>query len=93
LEQAELGCHESMNEETIFPDLPPLQHGHPAVHLRNGIMEAARLAVHHEPDSEQAFFVADLSHVYLQHERWKRCLPEVEPFYGALLFTGPAQQC
>jgi hypothetical protein len=34
------------------------------------------------PDAEKAYFVADLSYVYNQYQRWKRCLPEVEPFYG-----------
>ncbi|EIM90744.1 ornithine decarboxylase [Stereum hirsutum FP-91666 SS1] len=45
-------------------------------------MRAARLAALHEPDAEKAFFVADLSAVYRQFERWKRCLPEIEPFYA-----------
>jgi ornithine decarboxylase len=35
------------------------------------------------PDAEKAYFVADLSYVYNQYQRWKRCLPEIEPFYGA----------
>jgi ornithine decarboxylase len=35
-----------------------------------------------EPNVERAFFAADLSKVLLQHERWLRCLPGVEPFYG-----------
>ncbi|KAI0029427.1 ornithine decarboxylase [Vararia minispora EC-137] len=45
-------------------------------------MRAARLAVDHEPDAEKAFFVADLSYVYRQHQRFKCFLPEVEPFYA-----------
>ncbi|KDR78538.1 hypothetical protein GALMADRAFT_209014 [Galerina marginata CBS 339.88] len=68
--------------ETIFPSLPPLLTGHPEVHLRNGIMNASRLAAAHEPDAEKAFFVADLSQVYRQHMRWKACLPEIQPFYA-----------
>ncbi|RXW22187.1 hypothetical protein EST38_g3661 [Candolleomyces aberdarensis] len=68
--------------DTIFPSLPPLYSGHPDIHLRNGIMEATRLAADHEPDAEKAFFVADLSQVYNQHMRWKACLPEVHPFYA-----------
>jgi len=71
-------------DETIFPSLPPLYHGHPEVHLRNGIMNASRQAAAHVPDAEKAFFVADLSQVYQQHLRWKACLPEVIPFYGKL---------
>ena len=71
-----------ITDETIFPSLPPLYHGHPEVHLRNGIMNASRLAAAHVPDAEKAFFVADLSQVYRQHLRWKACLPEVIPFYG-----------
>ncbi|KZV77262.1 ornithine decarboxylase [Peniophora sp. CONT] len=45
-------------------------------------MRAAELAADGEPDAEKAFFVADLSHVYMQHERWMRHLPEVQPFYA-----------
>ncbi|KAJ6499448.1 ornithine decarboxylase [Mycena sanguinolenta] len=63
----------------IFPALPPLYHGHPDLHLRNGI-----LAAHSDPhpDAEHAFFVADLSQVYAQHLRWRACLPDVHPFYA-----------
>lgn len=68
--------------EILFPSLPPLLHGHPEVHLRNGIMSASRLAAAHVPDAEKAFFVADLSQVYLQHQRWKACLPDIQPFYA-----------
>lgn len=69
-------------DNCLFPSLPPLLHGHPEVHLRAGIMNASRLAGDHEPDAEKAFFVADLSQVYRQHQRWKACLPEIQPFYG-----------
>lgn len=72
-------------EEVIFPSLPPLLSGHPEVHVRNGIMNASRRAAGHEPDAEKAFFVADLSQVYNQHQRWKACLPEIQPFYGMLM--------
>ncbi|PPQ65180.1 hypothetical protein CVT24_011057 [Panaeolus cyanescens] len=68
--------------ENIFPSLPPLHHGHSEVHLRNGIMNASRLAADHEPDAEKAFFVADLSQVYRQHQRWISALPEIQPFYA-----------
>jgi ornithine decarboxylase len=34
------------------------------------------------PMPKRLFFVADLSQVYLQHERWKKCLPEIEPHYA-----------
>lgn len=70
--------------EVTYPSLPPLLNGHPEVHLRNGIMNASRLALAHEPDAEKAFFVADLGQVYRQHQRWKSCLPEIQPFYGSL---------
>ncbi|KAF8799053.1 hypothetical protein BYT27DRAFT_7201957 [Phlegmacium glaucopus] len=69
-----------VNGDAIFPFLPPLLSGHPEVHLRNGIMNASRLA--HEINAEQAFFVADLGQVYRQHQRWKSCLPEIQPFYA-----------
>lgn len=68
--------------DAIFPNLPPLHQGHPEVHLRNGIMNASRLSAAHEPDAEKAFFVADLSLVFYQHQRWKACLPEIQPFYA-----------
>jgi ornithine decarboxylase len=56
-----------------------LHHGHPDVHLRNGIL-AADSGV--DPDAERAFFVADLAQVYAQHLRWRACLPHIHPFYG-----------
>lgn len=68
--------------DVLFPNLPPLQYGHPNFHLRNGVMRALSLAADGGPDAERAFFVADLSQVYLQWQRWKRCLPEIEPFFG-----------
>ncbi len=69
--------------DIIIPGLPPLLRGHPDVHLRNGVIRSACLAAAGEPDAESAYFVADLSQVYRQHGRWKRLLPEIEPFYGA----------
>lgn len=78
----EVGDHEPLIDGSIFPSLPPLHHGHREVHLRNGIMNASRLAAANEPDAEKAFFVGDLSQVYGQHQRWMSCLPEVQPYYG-----------
>jgi hypothetical protein len=69
--------------DIIFPGLPPLLRGHPGIHLRNGVIRSASLSAADIPDSEKAYFVADLSCVYNQYERWKRNLPEIEPFYGA----------
>jgi ornithine decarboxylase len=69
-------------DENIFPSLPPLLHGHPSIHLRNGVMNAFRLAANHDPDAERAFFVGDLGQVYREHLRWQACLPEIQPFYG-----------
>ena len=66
----------------LFPGLPPLLHGHPDFHMRNGVTNAARLADADVPNAEKAFFVADLSEVYRQHLRWKACLPDIQPFYG-----------
>jgi len=66
-----------------FPGLPPLLRGHPDVHLRNGVIRAAHLSAADVPDAEKAYFVADLSCVYNQYQRWKQFLPEIEPFYGA----------
>jgi hypothetical protein len=69
--------------DIIFPGLPPLLRGHPDMHLRDGVIRAACLSAASVPDAEKAYFVADLSYVYNQYERWKRNLPEIEPFYGA----------
>ena len=69
--------------DIIFPGLPPLLRGHPDVHLRNGVIRAAHLSAAGVTDAEKAYFVADLSYVYNQYQRWKRRLPEIEPFYGA----------
>ncbi|KIK60135.1 hypothetical protein GYMLUDRAFT_244568 [Collybiopsis luxurians FD-317 M1] len=76
------GGTEAGSEPSFFPSLPPLHFGHPEIHLRNGIMNASRLANDAEPDAEKAFFVADLSQVYRQHLRWVACLPEITPFYA-----------
>lgn len=70
------------HQETLFPSLPPLHLGHPEVHLRNGIMNASLMGNEAEPDAEKAFFVADLSQVYRQHQRWITCLPEITPYYA-----------
>ncbi|KAI0833851.1 ornithine decarboxylase [Trametes gibbosa] len=45
-------------------------------------MNALHLGVAGEVDAEKAFFVADLSNVYKQHQRWRKFLPEIEPFYA-----------
>lgn len=77
------GPADELEGEIIFDSLPPLFRGHPEVHLRNGIMNASRKTVANVLDAEKAFFVADLTQVYLQHQRWLRCLPDIEPHYGA----------
>ncbi|KAF9027506.1 ornithine decarboxylase [Hymenopellis radicata] len=69
-------------DESPFPSLPPLLRGHPDVHLRNGVLEAARLSAQGIPDAERAFFVADLCEVYRQHQRWRTHLPEVHPHFA-----------
>ncbi|OBZ72018.1 Ornithine decarboxylase [Grifola frondosa] len=70
------------DDEVTIPGLPPLMRGHSDVHLRNGVMNALQLASVGEADAEKAFFVADLSYVYKQHERWKKYLPDIEPYYA-----------
>ncbi|THH23095.1 hypothetical protein EUX98_g8085 [Antrodiella citrinella] len=69
-------------EVIVVPGLPPVYRGHREFHLRQGVMKAAQLTAECEPDAEKAFFVADLSYVYKQHLRWKKNLPEIEPFYA-----------
>jgi ornithine decarboxylase len=66
----------------LFPGLPPLHSGRVETHLRAGVISAAQKAVDGETDAERAFFVADLSTVHAQHMRFKRALPDVEPFYA-----------
>lgn len=75
--------NDSLTDDLSIASLPPLFNGHPDIHLRNGVIKAGALAAAGEPDAEKAFFVSDLSEVYKQHLRWKKCLPFVEPFYGA----------
>ncbi|GBE90055.1 Ornithine decarboxylase [Sparassis crispa] len=70
------------DDDVTVPGLPPLLRGHPDIHLRNGVMHASHLAASGESDAEKAFFVADLSYVFRQHERWDKNLPEIEPFYA-----------
>jgi ornithine decarboxylase len=71
-----------LDDDKIFSSLPPLFRGHPEIHLRKGIIDAAMQAGANEVDAERAFFVADLSQVYRQHERWMKNLPEIVPHYG-----------
>ncbi|KIK96291.1 hypothetical protein PAXRUDRAFT_318801 [Paxillus rubicundulus Ve08.2h10] len=73
---------DEQDDEKIFASLPPLLRGHPEIHLRNGIMDASRKAVEREVNAEKAFFVADLGEVYRQHQRWLKCLPDIEPHYA-----------
>jgi ornithine decarboxylase len=68
--------------ERIFPNLPPLFYGHSDVHLRNGIMHASVRSAAYETNAEKAFFVADLSEVYRQFQRWKKCFSEIQPYYA-----------
>lgn len=74
----------SVNSEHPFghAGLPALLHGAPATHMQAGIDAAFKSADEGAIDAEKAFFVADLSVVYEQHERWLKALPEVQPFYG-----------
>ncbi|KAF4571030.1 hypothetical protein EYR36_008357 [Pleurotus pulmonarius] len=73
---------EDDDPKLLFPDLPPLFTGHPDVHLRNGVMKAQQMSADHVPDAERAFFVADLGQIYRQHQRWVKCLPDIQPFYA-----------
>jgi hypothetical protein len=71
------------HQVNIGDNLPILHTGPTGYHLAKGIQHAAEAAASNEPDAEQAFFVADLSKVYQQFLRWKYCLPDIEPYYGA----------
>jgi len=65
----------------FFADLPPVLRGEPHNILQDLIRER-QSASDGDVDAEKAFFVADLGHVWLQHMKWKRCLPRVQPFYA-----------
>ncbi|KAG8776747.1 hypothetical protein FRC15_011786 [Serendipita sp. 397] len=62
--------------------LPVIHSGSVDFLLRSGIANASLAAAANQPDAEAAFFVADLGHVYRQHLRWQRALPDVTPFYA-----------
>jgi hypothetical protein len=66
----------------ISDDLPLLHTGPVEYHKLNGISNAQEASAANIPDAERAFFVADLSRVYFQFQRWTRCLPDIKPFYG-----------
>jgi ornithine decarboxylase len=70
------------NPIEISEELPSLHEGPIDYHKFAGIRKAQEAAIAHVPDGERAFFVADLSRVYLQFQRWTRCLPGIKPFYG-----------
>lgn len=65
-----------------FPGLPPLHTGTADEVIHTKVAKAIYDTEDDEPNGERAFFAADLSKVLLQHERWLRCLPGIEPFYG-----------
>ncbi|KAG8819054.1 hypothetical protein FRC17_010622 [Serendipita sp. 399] len=62
--------------------LPVIHSGSVDFLLRSGIANASLAAAAGQPDAEAAFFVADLGHVYRQHLRWQKALPNVTPFYA-----------
>ncbi|CAE6454898.1 ornithine decarboxylase [Rhizoctonia solani AG-1 IB] len=68
--------------EIAFPGLPPLSTGAIDEIINTNVAKALYDIEDEEPNVERAFFAADLSKVLLQHERWLRCLPGVEPFYA-----------
>jgi hypothetical protein len=73
--------------EVQFAGLPPLQTGTTDEIINTKVAQAIYNTEDEEPNTESAFFAADLSKVLLQHERWLRCLPGVEPFYGESLLS------
>ena len=78
-----MGSQSPPAEDATFPgNSPQLFQGHPDIHIRHGIIRAALATDAQKTNAETAFFVADLGQVYKQHLRWKKCLPNVEPFYG-----------
>jgi len=73
------GIHSTIH---ISDDLPVLHTGPTDYHKLKGISNAHAASSANIPDAEKAFFVADLSRVYFQHQRWTKCLPGIKPFYA-----------
>jgi hypothetical protein len=71
----------------IFENLPSLHKGPIDYHKLAGIKNAQAAMVDNMPDAERAFFVADLSRVSSQFQRWIDCLPGIKPFYGKWFFV------
>jgi len=71
-----------MTPEVNISGLPPLRQGHPAHVARSRLLQTTMDDMANGSDVESAFFVANLGQVYKQFIRWKRCLPDIEPFYG-----------
>lgn len=49
---------------------------------------------HTDNENDEPFLVADMGEIYRQHDRWKRCLPRVTPFYctdGTVFFHYSSQ--
>lgn len=67
----------------------PLHHGPRG--FKDIVQEALKQRVESvDPDAclageEDAFFVADMGHIYRQHMRWKKNLKRVKPHYGTSL--------
>jgi hypothetical protein len=72
--------------DVSFAGLPPLQTGTIDEIINTKVADAIYDTEDGEPGTESAFFAADLSKVLLQHQRWLRCLPGVEPFYGKPIY-------
>jgi hypothetical protein len=66
-----------------IPGLPHLSADPPGDLIRSLILQATFEAEMDEAAAQKAFFVADLGRVYQQFSRWRHCLPDIEPFYGA----------
>jgi len=59
--------------------LPLLSSGSVEHRIRERIIQAS---LDQTVDSEQAFYVADLSVVYKQYMKWRDHLPHIQPFFG-----------
>jgi len=64
-------------DSLMLPSLPPILRGDTDMHIRQEVAKSFADDADHN-----SFFVANLSSVYKQHQRWVKHLPNVRPFYA-----------
>jgi ornithine decarboxylase len=76
--------------------ITPRQNGSPREYRQLSPEQLVDLAIdtriahaekHGAISGDESFFVVDLGEVSRQHQRWKRNLPDVQPYYGKLTIS------